>query len=167
MAHTHTESPNIVVSESVRINRPATDVFTYVSTYENDPSWRSAVTSMTQDTPGQPLPETTTIEVLSFMGNETITVAKVVEYEAGRRVAFQSTEGPVEASGYRLVEPDGNGCTLTYHLQLLISGLPQPVLSEIAAEIGNMVHEDLQQLKTMLETVPAEHADLVGTLARG
>ena len=139
------------VTESVVIERPVAEVFTFAGTYENDPRWRAGVLEMRQDPPGSPSIGTMTREVMRVFGRRQVTVAKIVEYEPNEMAAFESVEGPVPVRGYRAFEATDGGTRFTYEL----SAEPRPLYRLIApilvAGLRRQVSGDLQKLKALLE----------------
>lgn len=139
------------VSGTVLIDRPRDDVFAYVSDYENDPQWRSGVSAMLHDPPGQVSIGVRTHEVMRFMGRDMSTEAEVVEYEPGRKIAFRTIAGPLSAHGYRLVEDAGTETRLTYHADADLTAAYRPFTALIKCAFSRRVGADLIRLKAILE----------------
>lgn len=95
---------------------------------------------------------TKTREVMRFMGQNTVNYAEVVEYEVGHKTAFETTAGPISASGYRLVEREGQQARLTYQAQSELSGLYKLLSPLIVLIFRRRVQTDLARLKQKLET---------------
>lgn len=139
------------VSGTVLIDRPRDDVFAYVSDYENDPQWRSGVSEMRHEPPGQVSIGVRTHEVMRFMGRDMATEAEVVEYEPGRRIGFRTISGALSAHGYRLVEDAGTGTRLTYHADAELTAAYRPFTALIKWAFSRRVGADLTRLKAILE----------------
>ena len=139
------------VSSTVLIDRPKDDVFAYVSDYENDPQWRSGVSEMRLDPPGEVSIGVRTHEVMRFMGRDMATEAEVVGYEPGRKVAFRTISGALSAHGYRLVEDAGTGTKLTYHADADLTVAYRPFTALIKRVFSRRVGADLARLKAILE----------------
>ena len=141
----------VAITESVLIDRSARDVFAYVSNSENDPDWRSSVTEMRHDPPGETHVGMRTHEVMRLMGKDIVNDAEIVEYEAGHKTAFRTTSGPLAASGYRLVEDAGDQTLFTYHVQADLGGLYELLSALIAWSFRRRVQADLRRLKELLD----------------
>ncbi len=142
----------VSITHSIAITRPPSDVWAFISNYENDPLWRAGVTDMRQ-TPRPPSQVgTATEEVMQFWGRGVVTHAEVTAYENGQRIAFRSTSGPVPASGYRLVEHHDDQTIFTYRLDLEPRGWYRMLAPMLAQNLRRSVPHDLDRLKVILET---------------
>jgi hypothetical protein len=81
------------ISSSILIRRAAGEVFAYVSDYARDPTWRTGVSEMRHDPPGQIHLGAKTHERLTFAGVRMINVAEIVEFEPNRKTAFKTIGG--------------------------------------------------------------------------
>ena len=97
----------IDVSTSIDIDRPADDVFAFVSEFPNNPRWQRGQVSCTW-TSEPPLRVGSTYEQHArFLGRDMRNSFEVVELEPGRRVRFTSTGGTFPLTITRTVEPLG------------------------------------------------------------
>jgi uncharacterized protein YndB with AHSA1/START domain len=68
------------VEESVEINRPVEEVFSYVANPENLPEWSSIVLKVRKETQGAPKEGDRFTSVTKFLGRRTETPFEVVSY---------------------------------------------------------------------------------------
>lgn len=141
----------VVVQGSVTIDQPLEAVFTYISNYENDPQWRAGVTRMDQSPKGAAQLGTVTREVLKAMGRSNETLAKVVEYEVNRKIAFKSFRAEVPVDGWRAVESVDGGTRFTYYLHMDLNGMYGLMSPIILWMFQTRLDGDLKTLKTVLE----------------
>ena len=141
----------VSVTEHILIDNPADEVFAFIGNYENDPKWRAGVFEMQHDPPGEAQVGTITREVMRFMGQKTVNYAEVVEYEFGHKTAFETTTGPISATGYRLVEREGQQSRFTYQAQSELSGTYRLLSPIIVWIFRRRVQKDLKRLKQILE----------------
>ena len=139
------------VTESVVIERPVAEVFTFAGAYKNDPRWRAGVLEMRQDPPDSPGVGTMTREVMRVFGRRQVTVAKVVEYEPDARTAFESVESSMPVRGYRAFEAVDGGTRFTYELSAELSPLYSLLATILGPILRRQVAGDLQKLKALLE----------------
>ena len=92
---------------SVEIDRPASEVWTYVAHYGNDPSWHAAVTQLRPSVPGPAQVGVTTHERLRLLGLTFRTDATIDQVEAGRLLAWRAHDRHKQLQGSRQVEPTG------------------------------------------------------------
>lgn len=104
----------IRVEESVEINRPIKEVFSYTSTPENLPKWAATVREVRRESPGRgPLKEgerfTATQKAL---GRGFEAPFEVIDYEPNRRYAHRGAEGhPVPITMVLTYEPMSSDVT--------------------------------------------------------
>ncbi len=82
------------VENTITINRPIEEVFEYVSTPENDPTWVSASLRHERTSPGPIRVGMTTQEDVKFLGRTLRDTSwGVIEYEPPTVVAYRATSG--------------------------------------------------------------------------
>ncbi len=98
------------VENSITIERPIGEVFEYVSTPENDPTWVSASLRHERTSPGPMRVGTTTEEDVRFLGRTATYTWEVTEYEPPTVVAYRATSGLLPGAVVRLsLEPVEGG----------------------------------------------------------
>jgi uncharacterized protein YndB with AHSA1/START domain len=79
---------------SVMIDRPIEEVWKFITDLSKLPKWNTEILEAKQTSAG-PLGVGTTLQVRS---SNMVENAKVIEYEPGRKCAFEFTSGPIKGS---------------------------------------------------------------------
>jgi hypothetical protein len=105
------------VAASIVIQRPAAEVFAFVSNAENDLRWRSEVVSMKNlgSPPGGV--GTRTVEVARVLGKQLETTTEITEFVPGVRMARRTVAGPTPVITARSVVAVEGGTRFTYTLR--------------------------------------------------
>ena len=145
------------VEESIVIDRPAEEVFGFLSVRTNDPVWMASVTESEWLDPAEPMRVGRRGRmVMQAMGRREF-LDEVTEYEPGRRIAHRSVAGPMVLHTACLTEPAGSGCraTVLYEPERLPGGvvgrLTAPLTALTARIVGRTFRADLARLKELLE----------------
>jgi uncharacterized membrane protein len=142
----------IDVSTSIDIDRPADEVFAFVSEFPNNPRWQSGQRSC-EWTSEPPLRVGSTYDQHArFLGKDMTNSFRVVEHDPGRRVEFTSTSGSFPITVTRTVEAlDDSRSRFTEHVQ----GEPgrffriaEPILRRL---VKRSIRRDFPRLKALLE----------------
>jgi uncharacterized membrane protein len=137
---------------SVEISRPASEVWTYVADYGNDPSWRAAVTHMHPSLPGPVRVGVTTHERLRLLGMTFRTDATIDRVEAGRLLQWRAHDRQKHLQGSRLVEATGPAsCRFTEVVEGRLLALSRPLEPLVAWLLQRQSSADLRRLKQLLE----------------
>ena len=139
------------VEESVEINRPLEEVFSYVANPENLPEWSGIVLDVRKEE--GPLREGTRFTtVAKFLGRRFETPFEVVSYEHPRRSSHKSMGGPMPQEWTRTFEETASGGT---RLRQVVEGEPGgffrlagPLLERAGRR---QFRTDLENLKDLLE----------------
>jgi uncharacterized membrane protein len=132
-------------SHSVTINRPASDVFSFVVDGENAPSWRSGVLDI-QRVSGQGVGAVYRQGVRGPGGRRIAADYQVTAYQPDTLMAFKTIAGPVRPAGEFRLQEAGGATTLTMSLQadlagmkwLFMSGMVQRTMDAEVAAIDNV-----------------------------
>ncbi len=148
--------PVIVTSTSIEIDRPAGEVFAFVSEFPNNPRWQRGQRSCAW-TSEPPLRVGSTYDQHArFLGRDMTNSFRVVEHEDGRRVTFTSTSGTFPLTITRTVEPLGDSRSrFTEHVRGDPGGvfrIAEPVLRRL---VRRTIQRDFPRLKALLERKPA------------
>jgi uncharacterized membrane protein len=142
------------VEESIIIDRPAEDVFGFLSVRTNDPVWMASVTESEWLDPAEPMGVGRRGRmVMQAMGLREF-LDEVTEYEPGRRIAHRSVAGPMAIRTACIAEPAGNGCraTVLYEPERLPGGVVGRMTAPLTARIVRRnFRADLARLKDILE----------------
>ncbi len=134
------------------IDRPADEVFAFVSDACNNPLWQKGQQSCEWTSPPPIGPGSTYEQKARFLGRTIISRFTVIEHEPGRVIAIESTEGPFPITVRRSVEPLGPARS---RVAAEIAGEPGgffrlagPLLRGVAQR---SVNADYRRLKRLLE----------------
>ena len=143
---------SVRVEESVRIARPAQQVWEAIADYGFDLEWRKGLTEMAPDPPGGPEVGTKVHEVVKNSGRDYVADTVVTEAEAGVSYRFEGSGTIGGLKGGRRVDPDGEAAAVfTYTIELEPQGgmrLLRPVLGRM---VRSGLRRDLETLKATLE----------------
>jgi len=146
------------VERTVTIQRPIEEVFEYLATPENDPTWAPAIRSHERSSPGPIGVGTRTRMELSLLGRTATYDWEVTEYETPRLLAYRTTSGPLPATvRFRLVPVDGGAATgLSHAVETEPRGVYYRALASLMpTAIGRILEGMLGNLKDRLEGKPA------------
>jgi uncharacterized membrane protein len=142
------------VEESIIIDRPAEEVFGFLSVRTNDPVWMASVTESEWLDPAEPMGVGRRGRmVMQAMGRREF-LDEVTEYEPGRRIAHRSVAGPMVFHTACLTEPARSGCraSVLYEPERLPGGVVGRLTTPLTARIVRRTFRaDLARLKELLE----------------
>ncbi len=142
------------VEESITINRPADEVFDFVTTPENDGLWSATAVERHRETEG-PIDVGSRIKAVDkFLGRRIESTFEVTEHEPGRRSSIRLS-GPFAATGTYILDPM-NGATRFRWLMEAAPGLGGVFLGRATDPIVTFFFRrrlrfDLRRLKEVLE----------------
>lgn len=143
----------IPISTSIEIERPAAEVFAFVSDFPNNPRWQRGMQSC-RWTSEPPLRVGSTYrQHARFLGKDVHQSFEVVDLVPGRRIGFRSTSGSFPISVVRTVEPLGDERSrFTEAVEGDARGfykIASPVLQLL---VRSSIKRDFPVLKRMLES---------------
>jgi uncharacterized membrane protein len=134
------------------IGRPATQVFDFVSDFENNPRWQRGMRSCRWTSPPPHVAGATYDQVAHFLGRDVVSSFVVVEHEPGRRVKITSTSGSFPITETRSVTPIDDGRT---GVDVRVEGDATSFFTVLAPLLRPLVRRsvrsDYRRLKTLLE----------------
>ena len=138
--------------ESVEIDRPLEEVFSYVANPENLPEWSNLVLEVRKDAEGQ-LQEGDRFSVVAkFLGRRFETPFEVSAHEPPRRHSDGSMGGPFEQEYiYTFEETAGGKTRLTHVVEAEPGGFFRLVGPLLERAGSRQFRADLQILKDLLE----------------
>ena len=142
------------VEESIVIDRPAEDVFAFVTTPENDRLWSSTAVERVREG-DEPIGVGSRIRAVDkFLGRRVESMLHVTEHDPSHRSVVR-IEGPFEATGRYVLEPLERGIRFRWGIEAE-PGLGGLYLGKITDRLVTMIfrrrlRRDLQQLKQVLE----------------
>jgi uncharacterized membrane protein len=142
------------VEESIVIDRPAGEVFAFLSVRTNDPVWMASVSESEWLDPVAPMAVGRRGRmVMQAMGRREF-LDEVTEYEPGRRIAHRSVAGAMAIRTACIAEPAGSGCraSVLYEPERLPGGVLGRLTAPLTARIvRRSFRADLARLKDILE----------------
>src|SRR5687768_11890063 len=97
------------VTVAVDIDRPVSEVFAFISDFENNPRWQKGMKTCRWTSPPPHVEGATYDQVAGFLGKEIVSSFRVAEHEPDRRVKITTTKSPFPITETRIVEPlDGD-----------------------------------------------------------
>ena len=141
------------VERSTTIDRPIEEVFEYVSTPENDPTWVSASLRHERTTPGPMRVGTATEEDVKFLGRTATYTWEVTEYEPPNIVTYRATSGLLPGAVVRLrLEPVEGGTRLTHAVDIEPQGAYYKAMAPLMPwATGRLIERLDRKLKELLE----------------
>ena len=137
---------------SVDINRPLSEVFTYVSDVGNYPQWMAHVLDVRKHTPGTRQQSDSFVVAIKSVGRRFETPYERTSYEADRRYTDRAVGGPIPNQRWHSAFRELPGGTRFTRAVDVESGgllkLLEPLQKRAAAR---QLERDLQTLKHVLE----------------
>jgi uncharacterized membrane protein len=143
----------IDVVTHVDVDRPAAEVFAFVSDHLNAPLWQRGLHEVRRTTVDPIGVGSEHVFVRRFAGRRIESRNRFVEFEPDRYVAFEIPDGKVTGRASYLVEPIGHDrCQVTSTMQFSVDGwmrIAEPLLARILERDSR---RDEQTLKRHLES---------------
>jgi uncharacterized protein YndB with AHSA1/START domain len=140
------------LEESVEINRPVEEVFSYVANPENLPEWSGLVLEVHKETQGQPEEGDRFTTVAKFLGRRFETPFERRAYEPNRRYTDRAAGGPIPDQDWTYTfEEVSGGTRITRAAEGEPGGffrLAGPLLERAGRR---QIRADLGNLKDLLE----------------
>ena len=134
---------------SVEIERPAVEVFDYLSDFENNPKWQGGMKSCQWTSPQKRELGSTYMQLATFMGKRIETHFVVSDYTPGQSISIESTQSTFPIQVTRSVEAlDDTRCRVTAHIR----GQPTGMLKFLSGFVRKNVAKDYDALKRLLES---------------
>ena len=139
------------ITQSVTVNRPVAEVWTFISNFENTTRWSRGVLEARQTSDG-PLGIGSTLQtVVKAFGRRRTADYLVTEYQPNRAFAFTVTSGPMTSRARYAVEPAGAGTRLTASGEAAATGLYRLLAPILVRTLKRHSQDDLANLKRILE----------------
>jgi uncharacterized protein YndB with AHSA1/START domain len=134
---------------SIDIDRPAAEVFDYLTDAERLPEWQSGV--LEAHWLGEPAEGTHVREVRRFLGRRLEIEQEVTAYEPGRRFGLRSVAGPFPLSADMTLAAEGEGTTLTFAGEAEPGGFFKLAETIVRRTAERQIRGDFETLKDILE----------------
>lgn len=143
---------SITVTSTVDIDRPAADVFAYVSDFENNPKWQGGMKSAKWTSEGPLGVGSTYDQIATMLGKTIVTSFKVTAFEPGSSVTIESTSGSFPITVTRSVEATGEGsCRASANVYGEPGGFFKLMRPLMRSMVEGSVRKDWANLKELLE----------------
>lgn len=135
----------------IHINRSPDEVYAYLSDLEHTPEWNWAITETRKTTRG-PIPVGTRYRQTRSVPQSATETLEITALEPNRRIEIEGTlaQFPAQLS-YQIVEKEA-GTELTNTVNLESQGALRLVAPVLSGRIERAVGDNLNELKTRLET---------------
>jgi carbon monoxide dehydrogenase subunit G len=137
------------VEHTVRIDRPPTDVFSYLTDVERAPEWQSSAIEVSAESElsvGARIKE-----IRNFLGRRAESTLEVTEYEPARRFSLRVVSGPLPFEVRHALTPAGDGTQLDWVVEADTSRFPKLAVRMMAGNAERQFKGDLERLKRVLE----------------
>lgn len=132
----------------IEIQKPASEVFAFLSEFENNPRWQNGMVRCEWTSPERGVVGATYVQEARFMGKQIDTHFKVTDVVPARSISIESTVSTFPLQITRSVEELDEGCRVTAHIR----GQPTGVLKLFSGMVKKSVAKDYAALKRLLET---------------
>jgi uncharacterized membrane protein len=142
-----------MITDSVEIDRPPAEVFTYLDQLDRHGEWQSQLVSARVETDGPTRVGTRVVETRNVQGRERQVSYEITEHDPPRRSAFRGIDGPVRPVGTVTVEPlgDGSRSRLTIDFDLEGHGFGKLIAPLARMQARKQIPQDHAKLKQRLE----------------
>jgi carbon monoxide dehydrogenase subunit G len=137
---------------SVTIERPVEDVFTYMTTVENSPTWQSPVLEARQTSSGPLGVGATFVVTAKVLGRQFQSTAEITAWNPPHSWTVKTTSGPLHGTGQFTLTPQGGSTRVDAVSDLEPTGffkLAGPAFEQLAKR---QAQQDLETLKAALES---------------
>jgi carbon monoxide dehydrogenase subunit G len=145
------DSRMTTITQSVTVNRPVEEVWTFISNFENTTRWSRGVLEAKQTSDG-PLGVGSTLQtVVKAFGRRRTADYLVTDYEPNHAFAFKVTSGPMTSRARYSVEPAGTGTRLTASGEAEATGLYKLLAPLLVRILKRHSQDDLANVKRILD----------------
>jgi ribosome-associated toxin RatA of RatAB toxin-antitoxin module len=140
------------VEVTVRVERPAPEVFAVVSDVRNNPRWQGGMVSCEWTSPPPRGLGATYDQTARFLGRDIVSRFVVDEFEPGRVIRVRTVQSPFPIVETRRVEPEGgSACRVTAIVGGDASGFFAIAGPLLRLMVARSVRSDYRRLARMLE----------------
>jgi uncharacterized membrane protein len=139
------------VEESVEINRPLEEVYSYAANPEHYPEWSGIILEVQKEGPGEFAEGERFTTVSKFLGRTFETPFEVTAHERNRLHSHRSTGGPLPQEYIHLWGEAGGGTRMTQAVEGEPGGFFRLAGPLLEAAGRRQFKADLEMLKDLLE----------------
>lgn len=141
----------IKVEKSVLINKPAEEVFAFITAEGNYTKWQAGVEEIIEGESSRNTVGAQFTEVRKFMGQEMRTTLEVTAFEPGVKWAAKVIKGPVPYEVTVTCEASNGGTKYTTRVEGEPKGFFKLAENLVAGQLEKSLEADGQKLKELLE----------------
>lgn len=139
------------IEESVTIDRPVEDVFTFLADIDRQAEWASLVQESVKTSSGPTAVGTTYRQVVKLLGRKIETNNEVSAYDPPHVFEFRGKSGPIQVQMRFTLTAQGNGTHVLESTDGETGGVFKLADSLVARTMKKQFAADLETLKTLLE----------------
>ena len=136
---------------SILIDRPVSDVFSFLSNPLNLPKWQSMIARIEQVTPGVVNVGSKYKVSAEMMGRKIDGQMEITTFEPPARFGFTNQAGPMQVTVTVTLKPVGTGAKISLNAQGNPGGLFKIAEGVLAGQVKSQMEANLARLKTLLE----------------
>jgi uncharacterized membrane protein len=140
----------IEVEHTLEIDRPAEEVFAYLTDVSRLPEWQSSAESAELE--GELRRGARVREVRTFMGRHATSTLEVTEYDPPRRFSLHVVEGPIEYAVEHGLEAVDGRTRMTFVGRGETRRVPRLMQGAVRRAVERQFVKDLETLKRNLES---------------
>lgn len=140
----------IEVEHTLEIERPAEEVFGYLTDVSRLAEWQTSAESAELE--GELREGARIREVRTFMGRSATSTLEVTEYEPPRRFSLRVVEGPIRYSVEHALEPLDGRTRVTFVGRGETKGVPRLLQGAVRRAVERQFLKDLEAFKRTLES---------------
>lgn len=140
----------IEVEHTLEIDRPAEEVFAYLTDVSRLPEWQSSAESAAVE--GDVREGALVREVRTFMGRRATSTLEVTEYDPPRRFSLRVVEGPIRYWVEHTLEPIDGRTRVTFVGHGEARGVPRLMQGTVRRTVERQFVKDLEAFKRTLES---------------
>ena len=141
----------INVEKSVLINKPAEEVFNFITAEGNYTKWQTGVEEMIEEAGSRNTVGSQFTEVRKFMGQEMRTTLEITAFEPNVKWAAKVVKGPVPYEVTVTFESSNGGTKYTTRVEGEPKGFFKLAENLVASQLEKSLEADGQKLKELLE----------------
>lgn len=139
------------LEHSVIINRPAEEVFDYMTDFEKLSEWMSELVEAKQNSEGAVSVGSTISAVATPLGRRAESTLEVTEYEPNKKFTIKSTSGPVASKDEFTFETVTDGTEVTRVTEAEMGGFFRMAEPLVVRMLNRQFETNFANLKDLLE----------------
>ncbi len=146
---------------NILIHKPVSEVFDYVSDFQNGPQWQTGLLEVRRITDGPVGVGTRFTSVRKFMGRSMRSDIEFTVYELNRKMSIKSVSGNSPFKQTFLFETTAEGTRLSSRFELHMGGIMALAEPLMASGVRRELAADFGRLKEAIETRVPEAFELM------